>query len=54
MLSSSLLTVQAKKTDYEMSSLEIENLLRQLKLELGIESNGLGESARKSKGKSLQ
>ena len=35
-----------------MSSLEIENLLRQLKLELGIESNALGETARKSKGKS--
>ena len=51
-LSSSLLTVQAKKTDYEMSSLEIENLLRQLKLELGIESNTLGETARNSKGKS--
>ena len=34
-----------------MSSLEIENLLRQLKLELGIESNALAETARKSKGK---
>ena len=44
--------VQAKKTDCEMSSLEIENLLRQLKLELGIENNALAESARKSKGKS--
>ena len=47
-----MFTVQAKKTDYEMSSLEIENLLRQLKLELGIESNAMGETARKSKGKS--
>ena len=48
---SSPFTVQAKKTDYEMSSLEIENLLRQLKLELGIENNGLAETGRHSKGK---
>ena len=34
-----------------MSSLEIENLLRQLKLELGIENNGLAETGRHSKGK---
>ena len=30
---------KVKKEDYELSSLDIENLLRQLKLELGIEQD---------------
>ena len=35
-----------------MSSLEIENLLRQLKLELGIESQGVGDNSQPSRGRS--
>ena len=36
--------MKAKKTEYEMTSLEIENLLRQLKVELGIEGESKGGS----------
>ena len=36
--------MKAKKTEYEMTSLEMENLLRQLKVELGIEGESKGGS----------
>lgn len=41
--------IQVKKEEYELSSLDIEHLLRQLKLELGIEQDVQQKTKSRSK-----